>query len=169
MFKFKHSSLIVIAGLIWLGIGVFLLNIGLKLIITCAQLVEANAVVSAPFLRSIAPFLGGSESAGIMLLAFSLFLGYFKGRFVLMKSACRVVNRIRSLPSPISLHRIYSPKFLFLIGGMMLLGVLFRVFNAPGDIRGAIDVIVGSALVSGSLVYFRLAGQVKKDALASSK
>lgn len=167
MFKFKHPSLIVIAGLVWLSIGVLLLNLGIKLILSCIQGADQNVVTAAPLLGAVAPYLGGRENAGLLLLAFALCIGYFKGRFVLMKSAIRVVARIRSLPSPIGVHRIYSPKFFLLIAGMMLLGVLFRVFSIPPDIRGVIDAAVGSALIRGALVYFRVAGQVKKDSPAA--
>jgi len=162
MLKLSHQTLIIIAGMIWLGIGVFLLSIGLKLIVGNAQLIDSGGAASLPLLRLISPFFGGAESAGTLLIALSLLIGYFKGRFVLIKSANRAVKRICSFPAPVSLHRIYSLQFLLLIGIMMTLGMLIRVFNVPQDIRGVIDVIVGSALINGSLIYFRLSARSKK-------
>jgi hypothetical protein len=163
MIKLKHPPIIVLAGLIWLAIGVFLLSVGLKLIVLTAKQVDAGISVTAPIFNAAPSLVGSAETASTLLIAIALFVGYFKGKFVLMKSALRVVHRIKSHPEPMSIHKVYSPKFLILIAIMISLGLLIKYLNVPGDIRGGIDVTIGAALISGSLAYFRLAA-VKKHA-----
>lgn len=154
MLKLKHKTLITIAGLSWLAIGIFLLSLGLKLIVHKA--VEHEVVGSGSSLISLlAPMAGGFQQAGMILVALALFIGYFKSRFVLAKTVRRMVNRIRGLAEPVSLIKLYSPAFYLIIAAMMGLGVLLRVTGIPFDIRGLIDVAVGSALINGALLYFK--------------
>ncbi len=75
--------------------------------------------------------------------------------FVLSKTVRRVVTRISSLPLPIRLKDAYSPAYWILIASMMALGMLFRFLPIPLDIRGIIDVAIGSALINGAMLYFR--------------
>lgn len=159
MLKFKHPVLIVLAGLVWMAGGIFLLNLGLKLIVSSGRMIDYGLDGPAPLLRWAAQLFGSGEAASLLLITMALFIGYFKGRFVLTKSAHRAIKRIRAHQSPMSLHRIYSPPFLLLILGMIGLGMLIKYFNIPNDIRGGIDAAIGAALISGSLAYFRLANK----------
>jgi len=43
----------------------------------------------------------------------------------------------------------------------MGLGMGIRYFGVPVDVRGLIDVAVGSALINGAMLYFRVGVQKK--------
>lgn len=153
--KLKHKSLITIAGLCWFLIGIFLLSIGLRLIVQKAVLYEINEVSGHSLIAFFAPLAGGFQQAGMILIALALFIGYFKSRFVLAKTVRRMVTRIRHLEQPAPLYKMYSPAFYAIIAAMMGLGMLMRVTGIATDIRGLIDVAVGSALINGALLYFK--------------
>ena len=127
----KHKSWITFSGITWLTIGTFLLYKGLKL-------------------------LSGSENA-TLFMAIGLAIGYLKGRYVLSKTVQRVSVRIASLSLPIRPGQVYAPSYWILIGSMMGLGLLFRFLPIPVDIKGFIDVAIGSALMNGAMLYFRSA------------
>lgn len=154
MFKVSHTVLIALSGLIWLAIGCFLLPMGLNFIVE-SLLQENYATQSHPVLTALAPFVGGGESAALMWIALALAIGFFKGRIVFGKTVQRSVNRILSLPNPVHLSKIYPWQYYLLLGSMVLLGVLVRFL--PLDIRGGVDVIIGSALINGAMLYFRQA------------
>ena len=132
----KHRSWIVFSGFLWFAIGMLLLYKGLR------------------FLSEFALSQSSSFSFQIRL-AVALLIGFIKGRFVLAKTVRRVVARIASLPLPISLMQAYSPSYWVLIASMGALGALFRFLPIPIDIRGMIDVAIGSALIHGAMLYFR--------------
>ena len=160
--KLSHRSLIAIAGSLWFIVGLALLSLGLKLIVNTAKAPDA---VEAPhaFLHHLARYVGTKESAAVFLIAICLFVGYLKGRFVLVKSVKRVVHRILSLKAPTSVTNIYPLPMYLLIGLMMGMGLLIKALNMPHDVRGAIDVAVGAALINGGLIYYRYAASLKGD------
>ncbi len=100
--------------------------------------------------------LSGVNSAAA-LVAFALMIGYFKGKYVMRKSANRIVARIQGLPNPISLFKAYHPAYFILIASMMGIGMFIKALGLPNEIRGFIDVAIGSALINGSMNYFRSA------------
>lgn len=152
MFKVSHRGLIVISGLIWLGIGLFLFLLGVNFLV--ASILKENLILlTRPILDRLAPMVGDFDSALIALLVFSLILGFTKCRFIFSKTVQKGVDRIISLPNPSALTQIYTKKYLILLGGMMLLGFIFRF--APLDVRGAVDVAIGTALMSGAFLYFK--------------
>lgn len=153
MFKVSHAKMIFISGLVWFAIGCMLLSLGLNFIVE--TLLIENAGQPHPVLNFMAPYAGGMESAALIWIAFALFIGFLKGKKVLSKSVNRNVNRITSLPNPASLSKLYTPAYFLLLGAMVILGMLVRL--TPLDIRGAVDVAVGSALINGAMLYFRLA------------
>ncbi|MEI6531305.1 MAG: hypothetical protein WCN87_00600, partial [Chlamydiota bacterium] len=152
MIKLKHKSLITIAGIVWLCIGGGLLSQGLRLIVDKAAFHEFEGRGSSSLLSFFADFSGGFQQAGMILIAIALFVGYFKSRFVLAKTVRKMVLRIRQLPEPSPVYKIYSGAFYIVIAAMMGLGILMRVTGIPTDFRGLIDVTVGSALINGSLL-----------------
>lgn len=102
-----------------------------------------------------------------MAVAYSVMIGmiagFFKGLFVLSKSARKNKSRILSLEAPLKIHQIFSKPFYGLIAGMMLLGVLLR--NMNGYLGGYIVVAgiycgVGIALIVGSRVYWKTETQI---------
>jgi len=89
------------------------------------------------------------------LLFLGVALGFIKGRMVFAKTVQRIVKRIRSLSLPIRISQVYPPVYLAVIGVMVLFGVGLRF--VPEQVRGVIDVAVGSALIQGAILYFRAA------------
>lgn len=153
MFKVSHFTMIMISGLVWMAVGCFLLPLGLNFIV--ASLLKENASLSHPILNFFAPYVGGIDQAALTLIVIALFIGFLKGRKVFAKSVYRSVDRISTLPNPASISKIYTPAYYILLGSMVLLGVLVRF--APLDVRGAVDVAVGAALINGAMLYFRQA------------
>lgn len=157
--RLNHIPLIVLSGLLWFIVGFCLLTLGLNFIVHAAQLPKDSFFL----IKWLAPLAGSREQAAIILIIFSLMVGFMKGRFVLSKSANRVVQRILALPSPVPLSKAYSRGYLILIASMILLGMSLKWLHLPEDIRGVIDVAIGSALMNGALVYFRLAFSSRKQ------
>ncbi len=162
MIMLRQKALLVISGLIWFAVGIALLMKGLNFLmdgVKTARDISGNY----PMLSKMTPYFGSKEQAALMLVAFGLFIGYFKGKFVLGKSALRGIERIRSFQEPTSLSNIYSAKYYILLGVMASLGMLMKVTGVPTDIRGLVDVAVGAALINGSMFYFRSAMQEKES------
>lgn len=147
--KLKHRTLIGISGVIWMGIGLFLLTLGLN------YLVQSSLSDRSYFFNALSWFIGVKELAIVALMVFALFLGSLKAKTVFGKVVVKNVKRIRSFPNPTEFTNIYGFKYFVLIAFMMFLGVVLRYFEVPLDIRGVIDVAVGSALVRGGIFYFR--------------
>ena len=100
-----------------------------------------------------------STQMGIIFsVTIGILVGFFKGLFVLSKSARKNRSRIQGLESPVKIHHIFSKPFYGLIAGMMLLGVLLRNFN---EYLGGYIVVagvycgIGVALMVGSRAYWK--------------
>ncbi|MCE5293722.1 MAG: hypothetical protein LLF94_03810 [Chlamydiales bacterium] len=162
--KTRHSTLYGLSGAIWLGIGIMLLNLGLGFLMHGFQghiFIQDGYSGMFSWLAGIS---GGHEFAAIGLIVFSLFVGFAKGRFVLQKAALKSANRIAKLANPTPITNLYTRSNLILIAIMMGMGMLMKVLALPYDIRGSIDIAVGSALMQGSLAYFRLMSQAPTTA-----
>lgn len=151
MLKFSHATLTYASGVIWLCVGVFLLQLGLSLLMTA---VEQGY---HPLLRFLQGPLGGQQEAAIAIIAVALYLGILKGKHVLAKTAHRVVANIRKQPNPTAIQNAYGVRYCLLLAIMVALGISIKYFGIPNDIRGAIDTTIGVALIHGSLSYFRMA------------
>jgi len=155
MFKLSHSMLVFLSGLVWMIVGLWLLPLGLNLLLSDTQtglIVDSSRY---PLIGALAPYFGGWEQAALLLVAAGLLIGFFKGRYVLGKSAKRGIERIQSFPNPASLSKIYSPKYYILLGTMIGLGISIKLLGLANDIRGFIDVAIGAALINGAVIYFR--------------
>lgn len=159
MLKVSHATLIVLSGLVWLAVGCWLLSLGINILIDATLHEQLPHSASKPIVEFLSGFSASQESAVIILVAFCLFIGYMKGRYVLGKSAMKGVDRIRSFPNPTHIKNIYSRKYYILLGSMVFLGILVKYTTQ--DLRGAIDVIIGSALINGAIVYFRSAYELQ--------
>lgn len=156
--KLSHTKLIVISGIIWFAIGFYLLQLGLNLLLASTQ----ASIDNFPLLGFIAQMIGSGETAAIVLVVLALFIGYLKGRYVLGKSAQKGVARILTFPNPANLSSIYSRKYYILLAGMVGLGISIKYLGLSNDVRGFIDAIIGSALINGAMIYFRLAQTLKQ-------
>ncbi|MBA3815585.1 MAG: hypothetical protein H0X29_03525 [Parachlamydiaceae bacterium] len=162
--KLSHTKLIVISGLIWFVIGASLLRLGLNLLITSTQ-----DFGNYPLINLLQPYLNTAENAALFLVVIALIIGYFKGNFVLGKSARRGVERIRSFPNPTSIANIYSAKYYILLAVMIGLGISIKYMGLNSDVRGFVDVIIGSALINGAMLYFKLAASKNQTCAQTCK
>lgn len=142
---------IAFSGLVWFVVGTFLLVFGVKLIVY-ASLEQGE---KAFLLGKLCHVMKSKERAALLLLVSALLVGFMKGRLVLSKTVARVVKRIGALPEPIRASQVYSIGYIALIGCMVLLGISMRWLGIPPDVRGGVDVAVGSALMNGAMLYFR--------------
>lgn len=156
--KMSHAKLIVLSGLIWFVIGIYLLQLGLNLILAVSMQTSAKSLSeSYPILSFLKQYFGNVQNIALLLVIFGLFVGYLKGRYVLGKSASNGVARILRLPNPVSILRIYNAKYYLLLGAMIGIGISIKYLGLPNDVRGIIDVTIGSALINGAIIYFKLA------------
>ncbi len=155
--KAKHW--IVVSGFSWLVIGVYLMYKGLNWVTLAMMQPETPALLQ--WLKQLA---GSLQQGALVLICLSLLVGFIKGRMVLSKTVNRIVDRLYSLQDPIPFANAYDRKYYVILASMMGLGLLFRVLPIAFDIRGAIDVTIGSALINGSMLYFR---QLVKSRLQS--
>lgn len=159
MLKFSHKTLICISGLVWFAVGIWLLNLGLNFLL-------AGKSGYYPLLTSLAPYFGGTEVSALALICVALIIGLLKGRHVLGKSARQGIARIRTFANPMSLASLYSAKYYILLAVMIGLGISMKWIGLPEDIRGFVDVAIGSALINGAMVYFR--GAASEGGVAKS-
>lgn len=130
-----HRAWILVSGLIWAVVGFLLLYKGLRILNSLP-----NAEVATWWVAS------------------ALLIGFFKGRFVLSKTAKRLIKRISSLPAPIRFMDVYPKGYWLLIASMMAMGFILRLVDAKW--HGFIDVAVGAALINGAMFYFRASREV---------
>jgi len=149
MKKLSHTSLTAISGMVWIAVGLYLLPLGVYLLIL------SSGGEGAPIITAFSPYTG-AEAAALSLLIFGFGLGYMKARYVFAKAVQRNVLRIRTLPNPASITQIYGARSLILLAVMAGLGMAMRRFGVPPDIRGMVDVAVGSGLINGGLAFFKL-------------
>lgn len=123
---------------LWFGISVWLIYKGLVLI--------AEGVLNS--------LEKGSDKA-MLFVGIGLFIGFIKGRWVLTKTARKAVLRIFSLQNRPRFKEVYPPSYFLLIFSMMGLGLILKNLPICFEIRGLINVAVGSALQIGSFTFFR--------------
>ncbi len=150
MTHLSHKSLILIAGIAWLGMGLYLMPLGLRYLESCLT----NPGYT-PLITSLQSLVSNPDYAVVLIIAIALAVGQMKGRVILAKAANREISRIRSLPNPSPLQHIFSSRFYMLMAIMMSLGIGMTLLAVPLDIRGFIDTIVGVALIQGSIIYLR--------------
>ena len=152
----KKRTLAHLAGGIWLGVGSGLMMLGMHFL---------KDVLRAPmsvYDRHIFSFISCFSSTPpttvvIWILALALAVGYMKGRWVLSRSVSRQIDRLQGLVTPPTLRHVYSKGYYFLMASMIGLGVCMRFLPIALDVRGAIDVAIGTALIQGARHYFRRA------------
>jgi len=128
MGSLSRNVAIFLSGLIWVCVGIFLLYKGVG-------------------------YLQGASAYWLALIA--LLLGLAKGAFVLGKSAKRSLRRLALFKGTIPLLKLYSRGNYILILSMMAIGMLFRFLPISIALKAFIDIAVGTALVTGSLFFFR--------------
>ena len=148
--RLKHVPMILFSGAVWLSIGTMLLTRGLTYLALAMRLDGPPSLLSSIIVRT-----DSIEKAALLLISAALLLGLFKGRFVLGKTVRRTVEKVFSLPSPVSFNEVYGLREALMIGLMIFLGFLFKWLPLDIDVKGFINVTIGSALVHGALLFFK--------------
>jgi hypothetical protein len=107
----------------------------------------------APCIKSLS-FLGGFEAGLLTLVALALIIGLAKGRFVLTRTASRLIAQYHK--GPVVFRKTLLFRTLPLILLMMGLGLSLRLLNTPPDLHGAIDIAIGTALAQGGIAFVRM-------------
>lgn len=124
-------------GLSWFGIGFWLFSLGISLLLHGS---------GGPLIRFFDLLGLAAQESALLWLVIALLLGSVKSRKLLSKVVSR--NKVRIAQG----GSVYTKKDLFLVVGMMALGIVVRFFS--DDVRGVIDLAVGAALIQASLGYF---------------
>jgi hypothetical protein len=143
---------LMVSFLSWLGIGVFLLHKGLNHLVSLTQ-----GNVNSSLMQYLQKMCGGMQQAILFCICIGLFVGFLKGRFVLIKTVHRLAERFFSFSQGMKLKEMYPLSYVILISSMMLLGMSMKWIPISQVIKGTLDVAVGAALINGSLQYFRIA------------
>lgn len=157
-----HRFAIILSGLIWMIVGIFLLHKGLNYLVAAGQDIFNGSHKGFSLILLLTPLVGNLEKGAITLLCIGLILGFLKGRIILKKSVNRIVHRICTLPSPLPITKLYPKGYYFLLLSMMLLGIAFKYLPLPLDVKGLIDFAVGVALINGTILYLQAAFTLKK-------
>lgn len=151
----KHHQLGIVSGIIWFVFGFFLLQYGVRLLIEAIPQPIPFKMWTHPFLEILSPYLGNRENAALLMVAGCMITGKVKCHFVLSRSIKRALNRIRTLPNPASVIRIYSPGYYLLIVSMVCLGFFMRKSAVPADFRAACYMSIGCGMINGAILYFK--------------
>ena len=127
----QKKQLIIIAGLLWLVVGIMLINLAR------VWLVDYEGRYSWVFV-----------SAGLLLAVIKYFL-------VFAKMADRNFERINSMGARIPLYYLYTPATYIIIVVMMAAGIIARKTALPRECLGSIDIAIGLGLVFATIRYFR--------------
>lgn len=127
----SRKTHLLLAAALWTTVGAGLLFFGIRWILTAS----------------------GWLPALLVLLATGL--GYLKSRFVLRKSAARIVDRIRARGDDRCLGGFLSPATWLLVLAMMAAGRYIRSGPTPQLVVGFLYTAVGTALVLASFVVWR--------------
>ena len=93
-------------------------------------------------------------------------IGLLKGKFVLDKTANRVIENTVTLqePNPFkSIYQMFGGKTIALIAAMMGIGVVLRAAGVSFEIRGLIYLAVGTALLWSCRQYWTSSFQLNKS------
>ena len=125
-------------------------------------LLRENASLSHPVLNFLTPYVGGKEQSALVWMGLAMLVGFFKGRRLFSKTVQRSVDRILTLPDPVSLRQIYTPGYYLLLGAMMGMGIAVRFL--PQDVRGGGEIAIGGALIKCAALFFRRAWSLYRRA-----
>lgn len=150
--KISPFIALIISFVTWIVIGVVLLHKGLTILVDLSYLDRSSL-----FIDVLSRLVDGRQTAILLCISTAVLIGFLKGRFVLSKTVMRLSNRFFSYARPMSLKELYPISYLILLGSMMCLGMLMKWLPLPAEIRGFMDIAVGSALINGALQYFKIA------------
>lgn len=158
--------MVYLSGIVWFVIGLGLMSLGMHFLIGAMTALNDGTEKLYPIVQSMSLFLGGEEMTALLFILCGCCAGYLKGAVVLSKAVLRGVSHIRALSEPAPLSRIYPARYYLLLVLMMGLGFLAKLL--PLDLRGFVDVAIGSALIHGGIQYFRVAFHFQESVRAAS-
>ncbi len=126
---------LLLAATLWTAVGATLLCFGVRWMLTA------------------------STSRPALLVASACGLGCLKYRFVLRKSATRIVQRIRARGDGRCLGGFLSPGTWGLVLAMMIAGQWFRSGPTPRIVVGFLYTAVGTGLALASVMVWRAWGE----------
>lgn len=153
--KLTYVGALAIYGVLWLAIAIFL---GLK---GLSYSLEEVGVLKLETISEMEKKLASHRIA--MMIAWGALLGFLKGKFVFSKVVHRVVCQMTEKEEPLSLFDLFTKRMLVLIGGMMVLGQIMRFSPIPLTVKAVFDFAIASALIYGSLLYFKKAYLFHKE------
>ena len=109
------------------------------------------------------PYLGDLDARHLGIGGGALSVGLLKGKFVLDKTAKRVIDRTETLnePNPFkSVFQMFGGKTIALIASMMGVGVILRAAGVSFEIRGLIYLAVGTGLLWSCRQYWKSSFQI---------
>ena len=109
------------------------------------------------------PYLGDLDTRHLAIGGSALSVGLLKGKFVLDKTAKRVIDRTETLnePNPFkSVFQMFGGKTIALIASMMGIGVILRAAGVSFEIRGLIYLAVGTGLLWSCRQYWKSSFQI---------
>jgi hypothetical protein len=102
-----------------------------------------------------------SERQLSFYIGIALLIGLIKGKWVLKKSADRVIKHIVSFDEPLLIRSFLPKSFYFVMLGMMALGMSVRYLPIPLIVKGVMDAAVGTGLLFGAMHYIKKAVMIK--------
>lgn len=157
-FSSKPHGLIAISGMLWFAVAVFLLGKGLFQLVSLIFSLENASGICHRLVAS----LGSIQKVILLYVGAALFVGLLKAKMVLSKVVEVTVHTVMSQSDSLSLKTIFTPRYLRLIMSMMCLGMALNWIGLSTDIRAFICVTIGSALMNGSFIYFRVSTELAK-------
>ena len=158
MLKVKSRTYIVFSGIIWLVAGFFQLIFGINIL-----LYSVLGTQSDPIFIQILSDTRSKECTAVLLICFSLLMGYLLGKHFFAKSVSKIVYQILNFSYPLHLFRIYSLRYWMVLSLCFFSFLNLKHFEISYDISGSINMILGASLVIASLYYFRFAFALKKN------
>jgi hypothetical protein len=153
--RIRHKTALLITGLLWMGIGAFLLLKGVRYLFYP----EENTL----FISHLKQLFSSDFHAFLIPTLIAVLLGLFKGKFALSKAAHRLSQNLLKKPDPCPIFSLYPPAYFFLLLGMCFMGISIKWLPIPYDVKAVIDMTVGFALSTGSSYFFRVFKNMNKN------
>lgn len=140
---------------VWLFAGTLLTWKGILFFEQSLFAWESSKVI-LPFLRSLCLcFRLAPMHVLFGLVGLSLIIGYLKSYLVLRPSIKRIIWYLASQGKMVPLKGMLPRKDRLVLLLMVSIGVISRFLPIPFDVRGCIDMVIGSALVHGGMMLYQ--------------
>jgi hypothetical protein len=94
-------------------------------------------------------------SWAIVIALLACVIGFFKAKFVLRKTANRLISRLDRVTSYTTIFKFLDLKFIILIIAMMGFGISLSMMSGFEGPRSFIRIVVGYGLLQGSFYFFK--------------